>query len=483
MISFVTGLETEYGCSVEGRGANTQIDDAQALVRSLPGECRVIWDYRVESPRQDLRGFRADRLEVDPVDAAFDEGKHYGPSEEVRADQILANGARFYNDHGHPEYATPECRSLDDLLAHDRAGEAIVLQAARAYAESTGRQTTIYKNNTDYHGASYGFHESYLVPRDWGFERLYAALTPLLVARIIVCGAGKAVAESGRPCDYQISQRADFFSERASVDTLYRRPIFNTRDEPHSNPADWVRLHVIAGDANMMPSCTWRKVGLIRLGLALMAVDAVPNIALADPVRAIQAVSRDMTRRFEIAVEDRIMTTAYEVLNAYLDAGERHLAGDAEFGRLIVDVREILESLPDRPDRIAGRVDWIAKRQLLQTVVDETGLRWGSSELLAYDLEYHNVDPNEGLYFALRDAGMVKDAIPTDLDIPAPRDTRARARGLATRYPELERASWGTLVFRLDGELREVTLDPERDYSHVSPELDVDDFIRAIRTS
>lgn len=261
MISFVTGLETEYGCSVEGRGANTQIDDAQALVRSLPGERRVTWDYRVESPRQDLRGFRADRLEVDPVDAAFDEGKHYGPSEEVRADQILDNGARFYNDHGHPEYATPECRSLDDLVAHDRAGEAIVLQAARAYAESTGRQTTIYKNNTDYHGASYGFHESYLVPRDWGFERLYAALTPLLVARVIVCGAGKAVAESGRPCDYQISQRADFFSERASVDTLYRRPIFNTRDEPHSNPADWVRLHVIAGDANMMPSCTWRKVG------------------------------------------------------------------------------------------------------------------------------------------------------------------------------------------------------------------------------
>lgn len=483
MIPFVSGLETEYGCSVEGRGANTQIDDAQALVRSLPGERHVIWDYRVESPRQDLRGFRAERLEIDPVDAAFDEGRHYGPSEEVRADQILPNGARFYNDHGHPEYATPECRSLDDLVAHDRAGEAIVLEAARAYALATGRHAAIYKNNTDYHGASYGFHESYLVPRSWGFERLYAALTPLLVSRIIVCGAGKAVSESGRACDYQISQRADFFSERASVDTLYRRPIFNTRDEPHANPLEWTRLHVIAGDANMMPSCTWRKVGLIRLGLALMEMDAVPVFEIADPVRAIQAVSRDMTRRFEIALEGRKMATAYELLGAYLDAGERHLADDPELQRLILDVRQILAALPDRPDRIANRVDWIAKRQLLQTVVDETGIRWGSSELLAYDLEYHNVDPEEGLYHALRDAGMVEDSVPADAQIVAPSDTRGRVRGLATRYPELERASWGTLVFRMDGEYREITLAPERDYSHIPAGLDLASFIASLEAS
>jgi len=484
MTWFVSGLETEYGCSVEGRGANTQIDDAQALVRSLPGERRCIWDYRVESPRQDLRGFRAEKLEIDPVDATFDEGKHYGPSEEIRADQILPNGARFYNDHGHPEYSTPECRSLADLVAHDRAGEMIALRAAKAYEASCGRAVRLYKNNTDFHGASYGFHESYLVPREWGFERLYAALTPLLVARILVCGAGKAGSENGtRPCDYQISQRADFFSERASVDTLYRRPIFNTRDEPHADAQKWIRLHVIAGDANMIPSCTLRKIGLIRLGLLLIEAEAVPKFELGDPVRAIQAVSRDLEGRADLLLEGRRVTTAAEVLRSYMDAAEPRLDADDELVEVIRDTRAVLESLTGDRTLASRRVDWVAKQNLLQTVVDETGLRWGSTELQSYDLEYHNVDPEEGLYAALRDAGMVDDALDVDEELPAPNNTRARVRGLATGYAELERASWGTLVFRVDGELEEIRLDPSADYGHVGTGMDVRSFIDAVRTS
>lgn len=480
MIPFVSGLETEYGCSVEGRGANTQIDDAQALVRSLPGERRFIWDYRVESPRQDLRGFRADRLEVDPEDAKFDAGKHYGPSEEVRADQVLPSGARFYNDHGHPEFATPECRSLADLIAHDRAGEAIVLQAGRAYEEASGRRVALYKNNTDFHGASYGFHESYLVPREWGFDRLYAALTPLLVARIVVAGAGKAIAEHGRPCDYQISQRADFFSERASVDTLFRRPIFNTRDEPHADPAKWARLHVIAGDANMHPRTTWRKVGILRLGLLLMAHDAVPEFELPDPVRAIQSVSRDLDRKFEIPMEHRRTTSSYEILEAYCSAAEPLLAPDDELFEVIRDTRQTLDLLQTNPTKAA--VDWVFKQNLLQTVVDETDLRWGSPELLSYDLEYHNIDPDEGLYFALRDSGMIDDSLVADPELAAPSDTRAQVRGMATGYAELERVSWGTLVFRVGGDVQEIRLDPDRDYSNIPAGLDITSFVEAIRT-
>lgn len=480
MIPCVSGLETEYGCSVEGRGANTQIDDAQALVRSLPGERRVIWDYRPEAPRQDLRGFRADRLSIDPTDAAFDEGRHYGPAEEIRADQILPSGARFYNDHGHPEYATPECRSLDDLVAHDRAGEGIVLAAAKAYQASTGREVRIYKNNTDFHGASYGFHESYLVPRAWGFERLYAAIVPILVARIIVCGAGKVGAESGRPCDYQISQRADFFSERASVDTLYRRPVFNTRDEPHADPQQWVRLHVIAGDANMIPSCTWRKVGLVRLALALMAADRVPVFDLADPVQAFQSVSRDADRRFDIPLANRQTTTAYEILQAYFRAAQG--LGIPELERLKADTLPILDALPATPERVADRVDWLAKSSLLREVVVSSDLRWGSKELASYDLEYHNVDPDEGLYHALVAMGRIEDSV-DPADMTPPSDTRAWARGLATAYAELEFASWGTLGFRIDGRVEEVRLAPDRSYQDLQPGMSVSDFIAAARAS
>ena len=143
----LAGLETEYGLYLEGRGAEDQIDDSMALVRDYPGECFSGWDYRYESPRADLRGFRLDRLAFDPEDAKFDKGRAHGTDHEVRSDRVLPNGARFYNDHGHPEYSTPECWSLDELAMHDCAGQIAVLQAARAYSENSGRTARIYKNN------------------------------------------------------------------------------------------------------------------------------------------------------------------------------------------------------------------------------------------------------------------------------------------------------------------------------------------------
>src|SRR5579871_1304381 len=155
----LAGIETEYGFTVEGRSADDQIEDAIAFVRGYPGPCFAGWDYCYESPRADLRGFRLDRLAVDPEDAKRDTGKTYGTPHEVRSDRILPNGARFYNDHGHPEYATPECSNLRDLVAHDRAGERIVWECAQRRARDLDAPVHIYKNNTDYHGASYGTHE------------------------------------------------------------------------------------------------------------------------------------------------------------------------------------------------------------------------------------------------------------------------------------------------------------------------------------
>lgn len=470
------GLETEYGLYIEGRGAADQVEDARAFVAGSGIGRAGLWDYRHESPRADLRGFDVKNLTVDPEDAEFDRGKSYGSPEETRADRILANGARFYNDHGHPEYATQECLSLDDLALADQKGEEVLLQAAQRYAEASGRAVKVYKNNTDFHGASYGTHESYLLPRELGFERLYQAVTPMLVARQILCGAGKVGYEHGKACDYQISQRADFFTEKASVDTLFRRPIFNTRDEPHGDPSQWIRLHVISGDANMMPACTRRKVGLVRLALLLEEIGEAPCWNFADPVRAFEAISKDTSFRFEIPLAGSCWTTAYEVIESYLAAAEATLPPD----ELVPECRQLLTDLRQQPGICAPHIDWLAKRAMLEQIIDSEGFDWGVSELRSYDLEYHNIDPDEGLFFALLEMGAVAEpSIPRS----GSNTTRARIRGLATAYPELVRANWRGLTFDLGGQIKSVELLPDQDYAHVEATPDVVSFIRSLETT
>jgi proteasome accessory factor A len=362
----LAGLETEYGLYLEGRGAEDQIDDSMALVRGYPGECFVGWDYRYESPRADLRGFKLSRLAHDPEDAKFDRGRVYGKDSEIRSDRVLPNGARFYNDHGHPEYSTPECWSLNELALHDYAGQLVVLRAARALAEKTGKPVRVYKNNTDFHGASYGTHESYLVPRALGFEKLFEVLLPMLVVRQVLSGAGKVGSEGGAKCDFQLSQRADFFAEPANTETLYRRPIFNTRDEPHADPRDWIRLHVISGDANMIPKCTARKVGLVKLALRLCTAGEAPVWKLADPVRAFQSISRDMSHQFHVELAGRSWTTAREILESYFAAAESTLELDEDERWTIFNSRLLLDSLDKDHALVRSQIDWAAKRGMIE---------------------------------------------------------------------------------------------------------------------
>lgn len=468
MSLILCGLETEYGLYIEGRGAEEQIDDAMTLVRSYPSERRVIWDYRFESPRADLRGFSVDRLQFDPEDAKFDSGQRYrGADAEVRSDIILPNGARFYNDHGHPEYATPECWSVDELVAHDLAGQVAVFKAAQAH----GKGAKVYKNNTDFHGASYGTHESYLVPRSVPIDRLFRAVLPLLVVRPILCGAGKVGAETGRSCAYQMSQRADFFSEAMNVETLFRRPIFNTRDEPHADPNDWIRLHVIAGDANMIPACTKRKVALLKMAIRLAEIGEAPAWEFKNPVESAQTISRNESRRFEIPLAGNSWTNAYEVFESYFAAADRFVS-DPEVGEVVAESRRLLKQLNDEPAEFAYWVDWAAKKALLEQVLESGDLDWNHASLPAYDLEYHNVDSDESLYWALAGMGSVQSHAPAvDRLTQLPFEpTRARARGLALRCPELKKASWGTLTFEIEGKERTIALDPARDYGSLSEE-------------
>lgn len=490
MDRILCGIETEYGLDVAGRGAEDQVDNSGALVRSYAGGRFSGWDYRAESPRQDLRGF-VKQLEFDPRDAVFDAGRSRGPYHEVRSDQILVNGARLYNDHGHPEYATPESFSVREAARHDKAGELAVLLAGREYERKTGLQARLYKNNTDFHGASYGTHESYLAPRDLGFERLYRAVTPILVARILLCGAGKVGSESGPSADFQMSQRADFFTERASIDTLFRRPIFNTRDEPHADRNQWIRLHVISGDANMLEAATARKLALVKLALLLELDGAAPKWDLRDPVAAASLISRSIDSDAKVDLQGGSWTTAQNILESYLDAAEARLALDDELTMIVAECRQLLDDHHSNPERFSRSVDWAAKRTILDLFRQEEGLAWRDPHMQALDLAYTALDPEEGLLPMLAQEGMI-DPQPTSadllplLDLEGAPNTRARARGAAVARlgSILHTASWGSVVFRDGGELVEVQLPPDRTYSDAFLGVESgEDFLRCVQES
>ena len=488
MRKILAGIETEYGLLVDGHGADSQIEDSMALVRGYPGECHFGWDYQYESPRADLRGFRLERLAFDPVDAKFDAGRTYGEAHEIRSDRVLPNGARFYNDHGHPEYATPECLSIFELAKHDCAGQIVVLRAAKELEKQIGVPVRIYKNNTDYHGASYGTHEGYLVPRSVGFERLFKGLLPMMISRQVLVGAGCIGDGSSKQPNYQLSQRADFLVEPANAETLYRRPIFNTRDEAHSEPKDWMRLHVICGDANMIPIATARKVGIMKLAIALTEAEAAPVWDFKDPVKAFQAISRDLTFTFKVELKGRSWTNAYEILESYFASAERFLDLDEELRWVIDSSRQLLLDLKSNFDRFKREVDWAAKFAMYSEYMASEESDWTDPQLRSFDLEYHNVDPEEGLHAALEQMGEVdKDPDASDLlaaleGVDEP--TRAYARGLAVSKfnDRLKGICWRTLTFEVEGKPVEVDLSPNKEYpTQLAEAEDVETFIRMLR--
>ncbi|MBL8049009.1 MAG: proteasome accessory factor PafA2 family protein [Chthonomonas sp.] len=436
------GIETEYGFLVEGHGAADQVELARDAVRLAPGFADR-WDYSREHPRRDLRGFSVEALQVDPTDWKFEEGSRARQSSaDTRADRVLSSGARFYNDHGHPEFATRECATLAELVAQDRAGEEFVRQVCALYAQQSGRRVEVYKNNTDFHGASYGTHENYLAPRHLGFDGLAPVLIPMLIARTVLCGAGKVGREAGPECDFQLSARADFFSETASVDTLFKRPLMNTRDEPHAPENDWIRVHVITGDANMMPGCTARKVALAQLALDLAAQGWKPP-RLENPVAAFQQVSREECFR----LADGSFETADGLLWRYLDA-----AGEAPIAH---HCRRLLDLLAEDWRLAAPEIDWAAKRFLIEHAGTDS-----LAEQRSLDLAYHSLDPETSLYAGLEGSGWVANpALPNEPKVI----TRGQVRGhFVSQFAEaVEAVTWSAI--RLRGG-RTIELRIETDY-------------------
>jgi proteasome accessory factor A len=458
------GIETEYGIWVEGKGAQDLVSEATYLVQGCPPPAIAgRWDYTREHPRRDVRGFTVSQLSIDPTDAQFEQaGSPHSTDVEVRADRVLPSGARLYNDHGHPEFATPECTSLRELLAHDRAGERwMQTLAERRSHKLGGTPVALYKNNTDFHGASYGTHESYLFARAVPFDDVIQSLLPFFTTRQIFAGAGKVGSENGAPkTDFQLSQRADFFSTIASVDTLYNRPLINTRDEPHADARRFRRLHVICGDANLCEVATLLKCGTTLLILRLLEQGWRPEgVALADPVAAVKQISHDPTFQWLVARASGGSIGAVEIQRVYLSGAKERLTGlSPETDLVLTEWEAVLNALETDPLSLDGTLDWVTKRQLLDGFREAEGLRWDDAHLQSLDLEYHNVDPGAGLYLALEQEGHVRRIVEEPeilaaLKNPPAGSPRAIARGIAAcRFPDaVKRVTWSRITLEEPG--------------------------------
>ena len=474
----ICGIETEYGIAVRDTTEFNPILTSSLLINAYakPAFKRVKWDYEEESPLRDARGF--ERTPAEPL----------GEDDSGLVNVILPNGSRYYVDHAHPEYSSPECLDARSVVIWDKAGERILEASIKASEAiiAEGERLFIYKNNSDGKGNSYGCHENYLVDRQVPFPQLVKHLMPFFVSRQVYTGAGKVGAENGADsADFQISQRADFFEVEVGLETTFKRPIINTRDEPHADPEKYRRLHVIVGDANMAELSTYLKVGTTSLILKMIEDDFInDDFTLSEPVRSMRTVSHDPTCRASFELTDGRTLTAVDLQWEYLRLAKKY-SQDNPTSDVDLDVLErweaVLETLEADPMSLAGQLDWVAKLQLLNAYRERDSLSWDHSKLKMIDLQYHDVRRSKGLYYKLAGAGKIERLVTDDeidyaVDHP-PEDTRAYFRGECLRRfsPRIVAASWDALIFDTGDEpLRKVpTMEPMRGTkSHVQDLFD-----------
>jgi proteasome accessory factor A len=497
------GTETEYGVSVPTQpGANAMTASSQvvngyasALPEGPSRERRTRWDFEEENPLRDARGFEvglglSDHLPGEPDD---DLGL---------ANVVLPNGARLYVDHAHPEYSTPEVTTPRDAVLWDKAGERIMALAAERALQVPGTAPLqLYKNNTDGKGASYGTHENYLMTRRTPFAEIVRHLTPFFVSRQVVTGSGRVgIGQDGRTAGFQLSQRADFFEVEVGLETTLKRPIINTRDEPHADPEKYRRLHVIIGDANLAEVATYLKVGTTALVLSMIEdrwfVDGGIDLSLDGPVSALKAVSHDPTLRHQVLLRDGRRMTGVQLQLEYLEQARKYVEDrlgadvDGQTADVLARWESVLGRLETDPASLAGELDWVAKQQLLEGYRDREGLAWDAPKLHLVDLQYSDVRPDKGLYNRLVDRGRMQRIVGDDevlraVDNP-PEDTRAYFRGrcLAKFPSQVAAASWDSVIFDIGRESlqRVPTLEPLRGTrAHVGALLDrCDDAVELV---
>lgn len=367
---------------------------------------------------------------------------------------FLRNGARLYLDVGsHPEYATPECDNVTELVTHDKAGERIlegllVDAERRLHEEGIAGDVYLFKNNTDSAGNSYGCHENYLVARHGEFSRLADILIPFLVTRQLLCGAGK-VLQTPRGAVYCVSQRAEHIWEGVSSATTRSRPIINTRDEPHADAERYRRLHVIVGDSNMSETTMLLKVGATDLVLRMIEAGTVMrDLTLENPIRAIREVSHDITGRRKVRLASGREASALEVQQEYyekaVDFCERRGIRTGTVERVLELWGRSLEAIRDEDlDRISTEIDWVMKYQLIERYRAKNNITMSHPRVAQIDLAYHDIHRRRGLYYLLERRGQAA-RVCNDLKIfegksVPPQTTRARLRGDFIRRAQEQR--------------------------------------------
>jgi proteasome accessory factor A len=490
----VCGIETEYGVTDRSDPAANPILLSSRLVaeyRLSVGAATAPWDYGCEDPLNDQRGYRRARglahpdlltdapaRSTDGVTLRRRRGSWEDPS---HLNAVLSNGARLYVDHAHPEYSGPEVTTPRDAVLWDRAGDEVARRAAVA-ASFDGVSIALYKNNVDGKGASYGTHENFLVDRAVPFDELAGRITAHLVTRQVFAGAGRVgLGQRGEEPGFQISQRADYMEAEVGLETTLRRPIVNTRDEPHANPERWRRLHVIIGDANCMDVPTLLKVG--TTALVLSAIEArderLDLLELDDAVAAVYAVSRDLSLGRRLPLASGATATALDIQRALLEIA-RDYATDAGDAEVLARWEDVLERLARDPFSCAAMVEWVAKLQFLGRLRERHGsatepLPWDDARLAAADVQWSDLDPARGLCSRLAAAGAIERLVTDEQVAEAvttpPSTTRAWLRGrmVGTRPEIVDAAGWSTIVLDREtshGDLEVVTLDDPLVTSH-----------------
>ncbi len=468
----ICGIETEYGILIRGVAESNPIAASSMLINAYLNETRrseapaavpnVGWDFEDESPGNDARG-------TTPA------GSMPPEVETHLVNAVLTNGARYYVDHAHPELSTPECADARSVVVFDRAAELIArrsMEAARRVLPE-GQEIVVYKNNSDGKGNSYGCHENYLMDRQLPFGRIVTHVMAHFITRQIFTGSGKVGCEApgttSQQVPFQLTQRADFFEEEVGLETTLKRPIVNTRDEPHCDATKYRRLHVIVGDANLSEISTFLKVGTTAIVLAMIEDDALPRqFSFNTPVWAMRQVSYDLDLRVPLELVDGTTVTALDVQWELLDRARKYAesaglecVGEAVGAEVLRRWEHVLTTLEVDPMALAGQLDWVAKYRLIDGYRQRHDLAWDDARLAALDLQYADLRPGKSLFDRLGVERLTTDEeVATAVSEP-PVDTRAYFRGkcLQRWSDDIVAANWDSLVFDIGREpLRRVPM-------------------------
>ncbi|MCP1387045.1 proteasome accessory factor PafA2 [Corynebacterium sp. TA-R-1] len=466
------GTETEYGITTPDAPELSQLLSSTHTVvayAAMNTAARSRWDYEEEAPLKDTRGFDLQRYRTVPI---------VDPNAMGIANVVTVNGARFYVDHGHPEYSAPETTNAWDAMIYDAAGDTYLNTAAANIQELWDQQVSVldrndpcppvkfYKNNVDGKGQSYGSHENYLYSRNTDFARLTQALIPFFVTRQVIIGAGRVgIGQASERDGFQISQRADYFEQEVSLETTLNRGIVNTRDEPHALAGRFRRLHVIVGDANMSQYSNYLKLGMTKLVLDAIESDVdFSDLTLKDPVAEIKRVSHDPTCTHELSLADGRSLTAINILREYRARCEQ-LEGKDDVDTHVLEMwGQILDDLERDPLSTADRLDWTAKWALIRTYLDR-GVDIADPKLKLIDIQYADIDPAKSLYHALVRKGRIKTLVSEEEIQRAvanpPENTRAYFRGKVSQKfgEDIIAASWQSIIFSVNGSPHRVAMD------------------------